>query len=292
MGILLLLLYIVIIVMLFKTFAMRKQNKKMNKIIDLIKMLEEKDAYFTRADECIATAASEEEKTKFIVLKLWGLSYHKMYSEFLGLLEQLDITTLVPNQNDPHNDDSFFYLVLAIPNILQANNRWDEIKALQDKILANLDLFKNRLDYQIGQYCLQYYKNEGDKGFAFFEKIMDGEYEGLRYDKQLIGLYKQTVAVMLLKQYEERDDMEHYDEMKCMCENYRQTRIGEMWLNNMGIILGDGPDSIPDVQSNDNKTEDSVVEIEQKTNEEEVRDLADGIESGSSFGSVDEENDK
>ena len=293
MPILLLLLYIIIIVMLFKTFAMRKQNKKMNKIVDLIKILETGDEYFAKADEYISTAASDEEKTKFQVLKLWGLSYHKKYEEFLKLLEQIDVKALVPNANDPHNDDSFFYLVLAIPNILQADDRWEEIDALQEKINANIDLFENRLDYAIGQNCIKYYKNEEDKGFVFFEKVMDGEYGGLRYDRQLIGLYKQTVAVMLLQQYEARNDMEHYDEMKCMCENYRQTRIGEMWLTNMGIVLGDGPDSVPDIQAVDDKPEvPAMIETEQKTDEEEAKDLAEGIESGSSFGSTDEENDK
>ena len=181
-----------------------------------------------------------------------------------------------------------FYLLLAIPNILQADGRWEEVKKLEEKTENNKEEYEKRLDYQIAVNCLKYYRNEEDKGFAFFESVMEGNYETYFYNRQLIGLYKEVVAAMLLKQYEEKGDNEHYDEMKSICEQYMQTRIGDMWLKNMGIVLGDYPPSeyaerIPENHEEEEKHEDVIEAETEEHPSENIEDLVENTESGTSF---------
>lgn len=291
MNIFLILLYVVMVYMIFRMLAMRKVSKKMSKLIDLVKVLEDKEAFMMMADEDIETAATDEEKTKFQILKLWGLCYHKEYPQYETLLEEINPSILFASKST--NDDSFFYLLLAIPNILQADGRWEELKKLEEKTENNREEYEKRLDYQVAVNCLKYYRNEDDRGFAFFESVMEGNYGEYFYNRQLIGLYKETVATMLIKPYEEKGDMEHYDEMKSICEQYQQTRIGDMWLKNMGIILGDYPPSeyeerIPESHE-ENKNEDVIEAETEEHKEETIEDLVDNTESGTSFVS-DEEN--
>lgn len=285
MDIFLILLYVVMVYMIFRMLAMRKVNKKMSKLIDLVKVLEDREAFMTKADENIEAAATDEERTKFQILKLWGLCYHKEYENYERLLDKINPSVLIASKSN--NDDSFFYLLLAVPNILQADERWDELKKLEEKTENNREEFEKRLDYQISVHCLKYYRNEDDKGFAFFESVMEGNYGEYFYNRQLIGLYKETVATMLIKEYENKGDMEHYDEMKSICEQYQQTRIGDMWLKNMGIILGDYPPSayeerIP--EKHEEEKQNDVIEAETEEHPaENIEELAENTESGTSF---------
>ena len=118
--------------------------------------------------------------------------------------------------------------------------------------------------------------------------VMEGNYETYFYNRQLIGLYKEVVAAMLLKQYEEKGDNEHYDEMKSICEQYMQTRIGDMWLKNMGIVLGDYPPSeyaerIPENHEEEEKHEDVIEAETEEHPSENIEDLVENTESGTSF---------
>lgn len=286
MDIFLIAIYVLMIYMIVRMLAMRKMNKKMGKIVDLVKVMEDKDLFMTKADDAIETAENEEEKTKFQILKLWGSCYHKEYGDYERMLDEINTSILFASKST--NDDSFFYLLLAIPNILQADGRWEEVKKLEEKTENNKEEYEKRLDYQIAVNCLKYYRNEEDKGFAFFESVMEGNYETYFYNRQLIGLYKEVVAAMLLKQYEEKGDNEHYDEMKSICEQYMQTRIGDMWLKNMGIVMGDYPPSeyaerIPENHEEEEKHEDVIEAETEEHPSENIEDLVENTESGTSF---------
>lgn len=273
MDIFLLALYAIMIYMIVRMFAMRRTNRKMSKVIELVKLLEDENAFMEKADEYIQNAAGDEERTKFQILKLWGICYHGKYGEYESLLDEVRPEHLLGTRNS--NDDSFFYLFLAIPNILQAAGRWEELDALVRKTEEQKEIYEKRLDYQIAGNCNRYYKNEGDRGFSFFEAIMDGSYEEYSYNRQLIGLYKQVVASMLVSQYEERGDRDHYDEMKAIADGFRETRIGEMWIANLG-----------GKQEMEDRPEEEMPAAEESG---EV-DLSEGTESGTSF--VEEEKEE
>lgn len=272
MDIFLLVLYAILIYMIVRMFAMRRTNQKMNKVIELVKLLEDENAFMEKADGYIQNASGDEERTKFQILKLWGICYHGRYDEYTDMLSEIHPEYLLGTKNS--NDDSFFYLFLAIPNILQAAGKWEELDAVITKTDEHRNVFEKRLDYQIAENCILYYKNEKDRGFSFFEAVMEGSYEEYSYNRQLIGLYKQTVASMLVGQYEERGDREHYDEMKSIADEFRETRIGEMWISNL---------------SGDQKKE---IQPEEEKTAEESRDvdLSEGSESGTSF--VEEEREE
>lgn len=290
MDIILLVLYAIMIYMIIRMFAMRKINRKMDKVIQLVKILEDKEAFMQMADEDIRNAATEMEKTKFQILKLWGMCHHGMYDGFDELLSEIRPEALIGTKTT--NDDSFFYLFLAVPNILQAAGREEEMETLLHKIEENREMYEGRLDYQIAMNCMRYYRHEDDRGFAFFASVMDGDYGQYTYNRQLIGLYKQTVASMLLEQYEEKQDHDHYEEMKSICEEFQQTRIGEMWLQNLNIHLpGAEAEKAEEEQTSSEVKEEENEEKTEETSEDasaEMTDLSAGSESGTSFVGADE----
>ena len=56
MDIFLIAIYVLMIYMIVRMLAMRKMNKKMGKIVDLVKVMEDKDLFMTKADDAIETA--------------------------------------------------------------------------------------------------------------------------------------------------------------------------------------------------------------------------------------------
>lgn len=276
--------FIIMIILIVQMIAQAKANKTIQPIINLIRKIDDRDAFLEGCDSGIAKAKSEMEKTKYQVLKLWGLSTYGMYEEYDELLPQVNTAALLGNKKAP-NDDSLFYMVLAIPNILQKNHDEERADALLAKVKNEVSGAERRLDYQVGMACLDAYFDRNDKGVSFFEGVMDGDYGDYDYQKNLISLYKEVVAAMLYKHYSVTGESEKLEDVKPMAESFNETRIGETWLKNIGAEMPSETEEEDEENSSDETEENTEEEKEEKADEpEDAQETSDGLsETGTSF---------
>ena len=273
-----LLLYVLLIYMIINLVVQKRAGGRINRVVEVIKLIEDKDAFLQKAQEEIDASKTNEDKTKFEILKLWGEVYHQEYTEFDEIVSSLDLECLLANKK-MNNDDSFFYYLLAIPNLLQADGQIDKIHTMMDKV--NTEEYTHRLDYALAVACNAYYENKEDRGQKFFQDLLDGNYEGYTYYNKLIGLYKQIAGTMLVPIYKESND-ERYEEMADLAKSFYETRICTTWFKNIHLHL-DG------IEEND--TQEQIPEvIDAEITEKEDSPVDTGSETGDSF--VDENEEK
>ena len=110
----------------FQLSGRGRLNKEMLKILD---KMDDRDAFFANADEFINVSKDPEYGQKVRVLRLWGDVFYERDEEFKEHLEDLNIDILLQptkkNQGFANNEDSFFYLYMAIPNRLNYRGRND-----------------------------------------------------------------------------------------------------------------------------------------------------------------------
>lgn len=282
--------FAVMIVLIVQMVRQMNANKAVQPVVNLIRKIDDQEEFLKGADEGIAGAKNEMQKTKFQILKLWGLATYGMYEEYDALLPEIHTNTLMGNKQAP-NDDSLFYMVLAIPNILQKDHQMEKADALLARIKEDIEGAENRLDYQIGLACNDAYADRNDKGVSFFEKVMDGDYGEYEYQKNLISLYKETVSAMLYKHYMVINDQDKVQDVLPLVESYNETRIGETWLKNIGASL---PEEEEKEEETSEETEESTESEEQEDSAEHAsEETSDGLSaSGDSFADETKEKDE
>lgn len=255
MNFVMILLYIFLIYMIIRTILLQKANKRLRGIIDLVKMIDDEQGFLTRAQEEIDAAPTEEMKTKYQVLKLWGLATYGHMDEYDELLPEINTALLF--QSKQQNDDSLFYMLLAIPNILQVNRDSERADALIAKVESEVENAGSRMDVKLAHACNDAYFDRNDKGMDYFRKLMDGDYEGEVYAKNLISLYKEIVGTMLYKAYTitPPEDSTEIDEARSLAEAYNETRIGTTWLKNIGVVLESEENQDTDTEENTDSRE-------------------------------------
>ena len=256
-------MYFAIAYLVIKMFISSKRNGKNKMIIDAVRLINEKDMFFNRVDQLISTVNDPEFANKGRVLKLWGCAYHQDFSEFDSTLQELDIDSLIEDKKGVKsidtNEDSFFYLYLAIPNVLHHVGRDDLRITMHAKLQPYEEILGNQLSKALSDQFDKYYDSVDDRGQAFFEKLLEGDYEGYIYSRTMIGIYKNLANATLYKIYQDQAKFEQLEEMKPMLEQFAQTGVGKRWIQTLDITL-------------DNTTEEPVekeVVENKKSNSEE-----------------------
>ena len=227
-------MYFAIAYLVIKMFISSKRNGKN-------KMIIEKDMFFNRVDQLISTVNDPEFANKGRVLKLWGCAYHQDFSEFDSTLQELDIDSLIEDKKGVKsidtNEDSFFYLYLAIPNVLHHVGRDDLRTTMHAKLQPYEELLGNQLSKALSDQFDKYYDSVDDRGQAFFEKLLEGDYEGYIYSRTMIGIYKNLANATLYKIYQDQAKFDQLEEMKPMLEQFAQTGVGKRWIQSLDITL-------------------------------------------------------
>ena len=175
------------------------------------------------------------------VLKLWGCAYHQDFSEFDSTLQDLDIDSLIEDKKGVKsidtNEDSFFYLYLAIPNVLHHVGRDDLRTTMHAKLQPYEELLGNQLTKALSDQFDKYYDSVNDRGQTFFEKLLEGDYEGYIYSRTMIGIYKNLANATLYKIYQDQAKFDQLEDMKPMLEKFAETGVGKRWIQSLDITL-------------------------------------------------------
>ncbi len=234
-------MYIAMAYLVLKMFISSKRNGKNKMIIDAVRLINEKEVFFNRVDQLISTVNDPEFANKGRVLKLWGCAYHQDFSEFDSTLQDLDIDSLIENKKGVRsidtNEDSFFYLYLAIPNVLHHVGRDDLRTTMHAKLQPYEELLGNQLTKALSDQFDKYYDSVDDRGQTFFEKLLEGDYEGYIYSRTMIGIYKNLANATLYKIYQDQAKFDQLEDMKPMLEKFAETGVGKRWIQSLDITL-------------------------------------------------------
>lgn len=234
-------MYIAMAYLVIKMFISSKRNGKNKKIIDAVRLINEKEVFFNRVDQLISTVNDPEFANKGRVLKLWGCAYHQDFSEFDSTLQDLDIDSLIEDKKGVKsidtNEDSFFYLYLAIPNVLHHVGRDDLRTTMHAKLQPYEELLGNQLTKALSDQFDKYYDSVDDRGQTFFEKLLEGDYEGYIYSRTMIGIYKNLANATLYKIYQDQAKFDQLEDMKPMLEKFAETGVGKRWIQSLDITL-------------------------------------------------------
>lgn len=141
-------MYAVMIYLIIRMFTMNKSVNKRRRVITVINQIQDKDAFFAAADDLIANAEDSIIETKTKIIKLWGMVYHSDFTGFEELLAQIDLNSLFTTKKGAlsieENEDSFFYFLLAIPNMLYGNGENELRKLVEKKIHEYDEVLKDR----------------------------------------------------------------------------------------------------------------------------------------------------
>ena len=234
-------MYIAMAYLVIKMFISSKRNGKNKMIIDAVRLINEKEVFFNRVDQLISTVNDPEFANKGRVLKLWGCAYHQDFSEFDSTLQDLDIDSLIEDKKGVKsidtNEDSFFYLYLAIPNVLHHVGRDDLRTTMHAKLQPYEEILGNQLSKALSDQFDKYYDSVDDRGQAFFEKLLEGDYEGYIYSRTMIGIYKNLANATLYKIYQDQAKFDQLEDMKPMLEKFAETGVGKRWIQSLDITL-------------------------------------------------------
>ena len=255
--------YAILIAMLFNSTKQWGRNKKNKKYIKIMRMVEDKDNFFTNVDEFINTINDNEFITKAQILKLYGLLFHNEKEKIDEVLEQINFSNLYTKTGQVDyklldlNEDSFFYYCIYSHFLTYQNNDLEtrnklmlKIKEIDGVISDHLfyNIYLNSFDVFESKKMNEYFKNNYD--------MISGQ-----YSKQLISLYR-TVSDCLLYISLKKSDSS-FDEMEAIKEeliDFSTKNYGERIMKSL-LIFDDFKES---------RDEQNQVNIEEETTEENL----------------------
>ncbi len=240
---------ILVIYMFYLNLVLSKKTKKSRELSSSLANFYDKEKLFPDLEERIANEPDPLYVTKYRVIEAWAAAYYDEEEIYRNALEQVDIPCLMTNGRKSTvnaNEDSFFYLYLAIPNRLYYTGRKDLMAVLDEKLAEYDEELDMYMFYVLGKEVRKFYNEEGDLGRRQFEKINEGDYEGVSYTKQLIGVYKNVCSAMLAAIAKKTGDEKLYSDQIPYLEAFNATNLGNRWLEELNIILEKKEEEEPD----------------------------------------------
>ena len=262
-------LLVVLVYMIFRTASLGMRTKKNQDMIKILNQMDEPEEFYKEADAYIEANKDPEFAQKVAILRLFADAAYDHDDLFLKHLEELDINLLLDigkkkKDGFSQNEDSFFYLYLAIPNMLESKGK----TGLDAKLVEKMDAYKERLSrtmlVAMNNSLHAYYNKEGDLGLAFDQSVLDGDYAQYTYSKQLVGLYKQMIEAKYTRLARDRGDTEaagtYVDDLK----HFSSSRLGKRWLSEFHlddlIEVDETKDDVDEEKTEEDKPEDKTAE--------------------------------
>ena len=134
--------------------------------------------------------------------------------------------------------------------------------ALQRHMAEYDEVNENALLRVLNAENRKFYEGREDKGKAFINSLLDGEYGGYKYSKQLIGLYKHCEEAILAVILRDEGDEEGYQECVSNLEHFaKETRLGKRWTKELGIEIKDEEETPAEEEGEEGQEEVKAIEM-------------------------------
>jgi len=195
-------------------------------------MLADTEGAYDRVCRYIDKEKSEECKSKGRVLKLYQQLDRP--EDPMETLQGIDLKEVFYNkgkfsrQKMMMNSDVFVWLYMNMAKARKLS-KFDVLNGLYEKIVE-LDQLENRVEFQLAKAIYNALCEKEDAGVGFLSGLLEGNYAGYGYEKNLIGLYKRFASSTLAYSGE---PMEEY--FKEDLHSFAATKIGKNYMNDLEI---------------------------------------------------------
>jgi len=243
-------------------------NRRMLNVLDTFNNDKDGREFFERCDNFLATEKDVEFLGKVRVLRLWGDVYHDLHDEFRKDLEALDLSTLIMKTekgktNIELNEDSFFYLFLAIPNRFYYSGDTEDAAVFFEKMETIRGEMGNRLVLALSDANRAWYEKGGDTSRDFYRKLLNGDYGEYSYAKEMIGIYKNIASCMGAKIALTVNDQADFNEFVPDLKNFAKSNLGRRFEMELGIQLPEDPEEKAEEEKDAEVTEEKPEEPKQ-----------------------------
>ncbi len=266
-----LLMYVFMAVMIVRIISMNAQRKKNFRTTELLRNVNDSAMFNEIADRL------EQENQKDIVFlnelkvfRLWEQAMNRRYDAFRKSLEEINLNDYISEgrKGMEVNEVAFFYLLHTIPNIFYGQEDEEMRKLVAEKVETVREKLSNQMIWMIYEANEAMYDGSPEKAVPLYEKILDGDYEGIAYGKSMISVYKKICAVMLAWYYKDRDE-EKFNEFKGDLEAFNQMNVGRRWIRNLGIEMPAEEEAAEETEAEETSEEEPAEEEPAETESEE-----------------------
>lgn len=211
-------LILIIIVFVVRNIVLLRDlaiSKKYNKIY---KAVVNKDPdIINKIEEYLKTEKNEYLITKTNVL----LMYQKLLNgeDVSNIVSRLDYTKIFLRKGKYEKDfvnlnsDMFIWAICCLPRL----RKGDILPLIKDKVSVLEDKLSKHIEYKVFfAACAVLERNTEES--KFLDKLVNGEYSGLEYDKHLIAVTKR-IALAYIASLNKEKNIEYADELKILSES-------------------------------------------------------------------------
>lgn len=155
------------------------------------------------------------------------------------------------------NSDVFVWLSMLYAKARMLS-MFDVIDKLSEKLTKYDENLSNQLEYKLYKGVCSCIQEKNDENSKFLSDLLEGEYEGLVYERKLIGLYKRIAATYLVFLGDTVDEYFEND-----LHSFAETLVGKCIMKDLEIY-----DKYPPIE----KTEEEQ-KVEEASQEENVKEL-------------------
>lgn len=229
---LLIVLVIIVAAMLANNFKTMKRISKNKEYISCYQaMMDKDDDAYERIVNYMNVATDEEFKNKARIFKLF---FDLENNNYLDELNKLDFHDLYYTNNKVDlkkielNSESALRLVNLMAKANKEGHK-DAIEILFNKFNENSSILNSYVEYNVVKNAYNIFMNNNE-GHEFLKSLLNGEYDGYRYDRATIGVTKRTASSLLAYANEDIGDFE------ADVKEFKRTKFGKNLLENLGIL--------------------------------------------------------
>lgn len=279
MNLTMIVLVFLIFYMIYSNIGLGRRANKSRTLTRILQNFNDKELLFSELKDAIESENDPVYKCKYIIIQMWAAACHGEDEIFHEALNTLNIDPILTNGKKStisDHEDSFFYLCMAIPNRLYYAERKDLMDEYYEMISKYDEVFAPYLFHELGKALKKFYYRQEDLGRSMYERMDQGEYGEFRYNKQLIGIYKNISSCMMAGIAILQSDEELFEEQIPWLRSFSTSSLGERWMKEIGVVLPDEADE----EEEENIGEDEFSEEDESGSEEEAAEETENTETG------------
>lgn len=249
----------------YRNFELYRRYRHNKEYIECYRaMLNGSDNAYERIQKYVEEEDLPEFKNKGLILKL----YMELDSEidYRKTLEEINLKQIFYKKDKYSkqlvalNSDVFIWYFLDMAKARRLS-KFDALDVLNEKLFGLREL-ENRVEYRLAKAIYFALCEKEDAGVTFLSGLLEGNYAGLEYEKNLIGLYKRFASSTLAYSGE---PMEEY--YKNDLHAFASTAIGRNYMSELEIYEKYPPADKP----NPDAEAEEVEENQEDKKEEETK---------------------
>lgn len=257
---LLLIMTVIIITMLISNFRKIKNVRKDARYVDAyMRVLRDEEDAHENLNNYISEEVNPELINKSLIVKV----YTDMLDQqnVLETVERINFGEVFEADGNnasskvTRNSDSFVWLILDLAMAKELGN-----EGLMDVLYEKVSSYRldNQVEYLVFKAAYEIFKNKEDKDTSFLKRLLQGDYVGYAYDKQLVGFFKKYAATLLVYANEDIDEND-----EAMLKDFALTQVGNRLMRHLNLL-----DKYKVEENKEENKEEEVPQIEEEKKEE------------------------